>query len=56
MKRNMEIEDRGRIFKSWKSYAKALEKEVKCLQQFLSSERVYACAKAVGCDPEERGK
>ena len=45
----VEIEDRGRTFRSWKAYAKALEKEVKCLQQFLSAERVQACAKAVGC-------
>lgn len=46
----VEIEDRGRTFKSWKAYAKALEREVNCLQQFLTSDRVAACAKAVGCN------
>ncbi len=34
----VEIEYRGRIFKSWKSYAKALEREVRRLQQFLSTQ------------------
>ena len=38
--------DRGDIslqFKTWKKYAKALEKEVKCLQQLLCSEYVSRC-------------
>jgi len=34
------IEDRGLIFKSWKSYAKFLEIEVKKLQQLLTAEQV----------------
>ena len=37
-----EIVDRGIVFKSWKSYARALAAEVKCLQQFLTSDRVEA--------------
>lgn len=37
-----EIEDRGVNFKSWKSYAKALSAELRCLQQFLSTKRVEA--------------
>lgn len=52
----VEIEDRGRTFKSWEAYAKALEKEVKCLQQFLTSDRVALCAKSVGCYPNENAE
>jgi len=37
-----EIEDRGLTFKSWKSYAKFLQAEVKKLQQFLDSDHVTA--------------
>jgi len=39
----VEIWDRGILYKSWKSYAKALEREVKCLQQFLPTETVSNC-------------
>jgi len=43
------VDDRGDIsvtYKSWKAYAKALQREVRCLQQFLTSDRVEACFKA----------
>jgi len=36
----VEIEDRERTYKSWKSYAKALEKELKCLQQFIHDPKI----------------
>jgi len=36
----VEIESRGITFRSWKSYAKALAAEVKCLQQFLETKDV----------------
>ncbi len=36
----VEIEDRGMTFKSWKSYAKFLEIEVKKLQQLLPTDQV----------------
>ena len=39
----VEIEDRGITYKSWKTYAKALQKEVKCLQQLISNDRVKMC-------------
>ena len=38
----VEIEDREILFKSWRAYASALAAEVRCLQQFLDSERVAA--------------
>jgi hypothetical protein len=43
-----EIEDsRGVTYHSWKSYAKALEEEVKCLQQLLDTDDCSACWEAV---------
>lgn len=42
----VEIEDRGVVYKNWKAYAKALEKEVKCLQQFLTIDKVQVCFKS----------
>lgn len=42
----VEIEDRGVTFRSWKKYAQALSAEVKCLQQFLGTDRVEAGFKA----------
>lgn len=38
----VEIEDRGVNFRSWMKYAQALTAEVKCLQQFLTTDRVEA--------------
>ena len=43
------VDERGDTvitYKSWKAYAKALEREVKCLQQFLTPDRVGVCFKA----------
>ncbi len=42
----VEIEDRGVTYKSWKTYAKALEREVGCLQQLLTTEYVDRCHRA----------
>ena len=41
-----EIEDRGITFYSYKRYAKALQAEVSCLQQFLTEDRVQKGFKA----------
>ena len=43
----VEIEDREFRYKSWKSYAKALEIEVKLLQQLLNSQDVMLCYNGV---------
>ena len=40
-----EIEDRGLIFKSYKSYTKFLIIEIKKLQQLLTSKEVSDCFK-----------
>lgn len=42
----VDITDRGVNFRSWKKYAQALSAEVKCLQQFLKTDRVEAGFKA----------
>ena len=42
-----EIEDRGVLYKSYKSYAKALASEVRKLQQMLPGEKVNKAYEAV---------
>jgi len=49
-----EIENRNIIFKSYKLYSKALEAEVKCLQQFLTQERIEAGYRAFKKEAEEK--
>lgn len=38
----MDINDRGLTFKSWKSYARFLELEVKRLQQLLPTDKIVS--------------
>jgi len=46
----VEIDDRGIVYKSWKSYAKALVLEIKKLQQLLPTKDVNLCFNAVKRD------
>ncbi len=43
----MEIEDRGIIYKSYMSYSKALQHEIRLLQQLLPQEKIGRAFEAV---------